>query len=140
VHESVRDAKHKYGSAENIIWFTVPDYRESWAQTRELSMAWQLRVGPSTTLHSGCCFTSPTRSGMPVTLSTVAEYKASSLTRVNGPIQCAAQAASDVCANWIAAAGPVVAATGMFRIEPCWVTRSKKKAIVRRLPAWAAFT
>lgn len=34
-HESVRDAKHKYGQGENVIWFTVPDSREGWAKAVE---------------------------------------------------------------------------------------------------------
>ena len=35
-HESVRDAKHKYGNAKNIMWFRVPDSREGWAKALEL--------------------------------------------------------------------------------------------------------
>lgn len=34
-HESVRDAKHKYGQGENVVWFTVPDSREGWAKALE---------------------------------------------------------------------------------------------------------
>jgi len=35
-HESVRDAKHKYGSGRDVMWFKVPDSREGWAKTIEL--------------------------------------------------------------------------------------------------------
>ena len=35
-HESLRDAKHKYGSGAKVTWFTVPDSREGWAQAVEL--------------------------------------------------------------------------------------------------------
>ena len=36
-HESVRDAKHKYGTnSSNVMWFTVPDSREGWAKALEL--------------------------------------------------------------------------------------------------------
>lgn len=35
-HESVRDARHKYGKGENIHWFEVPDSREGWAQAVEM--------------------------------------------------------------------------------------------------------
>jgi adenosylcobalamin-dependent ribonucleoside-triphosphate reductase len=34
-HESLRDAKHKYGSGENVIWFQVEDSREGWAKAVE---------------------------------------------------------------------------------------------------------
>lgn len=34
-HESVRDAKHKYGSGRDVIWFEVPDTREGWAKALE---------------------------------------------------------------------------------------------------------
>lgn len=34
--ESVRDAKHKYGTGSGIHWFEVPDTREGWAQAVEL--------------------------------------------------------------------------------------------------------
>lgn len=34
--ESVRDAKHKYGQGEGIIWFEVPDSREGWGQAVEM--------------------------------------------------------------------------------------------------------
>lgn len=42
-HESLRDAKHKYGKGENVHWFEVPDSREGWAQAIELmeTMAFQ---------------------------------------------------------------------------------------------------
>lgn len=42
-HESVRDARHKYGQGESVHWFEVPDSREGWAQAIELmeSMAFQ---------------------------------------------------------------------------------------------------
>jgi hypothetical protein len=35
-HESVRDAKHKYGSGRDVMWFKVPDTREGWAQAIEI--------------------------------------------------------------------------------------------------------
>jgi adenosylcobalamin-dependent ribonucleoside-triphosphate reductase len=35
-HESARDARHKYGDGDNVIWFRVPDSREGWAQAIEL--------------------------------------------------------------------------------------------------------
>ena len=34
-HESVRDAKHKYGQGNSVHWFDVPDSREGWAQAIE---------------------------------------------------------------------------------------------------------
>lgn len=34
-HESVRDAKHKYGQGQSVHWFDVPDSREGWAQAIE---------------------------------------------------------------------------------------------------------
>lgn len=34
-HESLRDARHKYGKGYNIHWFKVPDSREGWAQAIE---------------------------------------------------------------------------------------------------------
>lgn len=34
-HESVRDAKHKYGQGKSVHWFDVPDSREGWAQAIE---------------------------------------------------------------------------------------------------------
>lgn len=34
-HESVRDARHKYGSGESVHWFVVPDSREGWGQAIE---------------------------------------------------------------------------------------------------------
>lgn len=42
-HESVRDARHKYGDEETVHWFTVPDSREGWSQAVELieSMTFQ---------------------------------------------------------------------------------------------------
>lgn len=39
-HESVRDAKHKYGGdSKKVMWFTVPDSREGWAKALEM---WEL--------------------------------------------------------------------------------------------------
>jgi adenosylcobalamin-dependent ribonucleoside-triphosphate reductase len=35
-HESVRDAKHKYGSGRDVMWFKVPDSREGWAKAVEI--------------------------------------------------------------------------------------------------------
>lgn len=35
-HESVRDAKHKYGMGKNVLWLQVPDSREGWAKALEL--------------------------------------------------------------------------------------------------------
>lgn len=35
-HESVRDAKHKYGAGRDTLWFKVPDSREGWAQALEI--------------------------------------------------------------------------------------------------------
>lgn len=35
-HESVRDAKHKYGTGRDVMWFKVPDSREGWAKALEL--------------------------------------------------------------------------------------------------------
>lgn len=34
-HESVRDARHKYGKGESVHWFEVPDSREGWGQAIE---------------------------------------------------------------------------------------------------------
>jgi len=34
-HESLRDAKHKYGKGKDIMWFEVPDSREGWAKALE---------------------------------------------------------------------------------------------------------
>lgn len=34
--ESLRDAQHKYGHGENVIWFKVPDSREGWGQAIEM--------------------------------------------------------------------------------------------------------
>ena len=34
-HESVRDARHKYGQGENVVWFEVEDSREGWAKALE---------------------------------------------------------------------------------------------------------
>lgn len=34
--ESLRDAQHKYGKGQNVIWFEVPDSREGWGQAIEL--------------------------------------------------------------------------------------------------------
>lgn len=35
-HESVRDAKHKYGSGKDVLWFVVEDTREGWAKALEV--------------------------------------------------------------------------------------------------------
>lgn len=35
-HESVRDAKHKYGDGKDVMWFEVPDSREGWAKGLEI--------------------------------------------------------------------------------------------------------
>ena len=35
-HESVRDAKHKYGSGKDILWHSVEDSREGWAKALEI--------------------------------------------------------------------------------------------------------
>ena len=35
-HESLRDAKHKYGSSKDTLWFEVPDSREGWAKALEI--------------------------------------------------------------------------------------------------------
>jgi len=35
-HESVRDAKHKYGTGKNVRWHEVEDSREGWAKALEL--------------------------------------------------------------------------------------------------------
>lgn len=35
-HESVRDAKHKYGTGKNVMWHEVEDSREGWAKALEL--------------------------------------------------------------------------------------------------------
>lgn len=35
-HESVRDAVHKYGKGQDVMWFKVPDSREGWAKALEL--------------------------------------------------------------------------------------------------------
>lgn len=35
-HESVRDAKHKYGLGKNVMWHEVEDSREGWAKALEL--------------------------------------------------------------------------------------------------------
>jgi ribonucleoside-triphosphate reductase (formate) len=35
-HESLRDAKHKYGSGRDVMWFEVPDSREGWAKALEI--------------------------------------------------------------------------------------------------------
>lgn len=42
-HESVRDARHKYGQGSSVHWFKVPDSREGWAQAIEMmeTMAFQ---------------------------------------------------------------------------------------------------
>jgi ribonucleotide reductase alpha subunit len=35
-HESVRDAKHKYGNGKDILWHIVEDTREGWAKALEI--------------------------------------------------------------------------------------------------------
>ncbi len=35
-HESLRDARHKYGSGKDVMWYEVPDSREGWAKALEL--------------------------------------------------------------------------------------------------------
>jgi adenosylcobalamin-dependent ribonucleoside-triphosphate reductase len=35
-HESLRDAKHKYGNGKDVLWYTVPDSREGWAKALEI--------------------------------------------------------------------------------------------------------
>ena len=35
-HESVRDAKHKYGNGKDVMWHTVDDSREGWAKALEI--------------------------------------------------------------------------------------------------------
>lgn len=35
LHESVRDAKHKYGDNPDVIWYDVPDSREGWGASVE---------------------------------------------------------------------------------------------------------
>ena len=35
-HESVRDAKHKYGTGRDVMWFEVPDDREGWSKALEI--------------------------------------------------------------------------------------------------------
>ena len=35
-HESVREAKHKYGSGKDVLWFKIPDSREGWAKALEI--------------------------------------------------------------------------------------------------------
>jgi len=35
-HESVRDAKHKYGSGKDVLWHMVDDTREGWAKALEI--------------------------------------------------------------------------------------------------------
>jgi adenosylcobalamin-dependent ribonucleoside-triphosphate reductase len=35
-HESIRDAKHKYGTGRNVMWHEVEDSREGWAKALEL--------------------------------------------------------------------------------------------------------
>lgn len=35
-HESVRDAKHKYGNGKDVLWHTVEDTREGWAKALEI--------------------------------------------------------------------------------------------------------
>ena len=35
-HESVRDARHKYGSGRDVMWYKVPDSREGWAKALEI--------------------------------------------------------------------------------------------------------
>lgn len=35
-HESVRDAKHKYGNGKDVLWHMVEDTREGWAKALEI--------------------------------------------------------------------------------------------------------
>ena len=35
-HESVRDAKHKYGNGKDVLWHKVADTREGWAKALEI--------------------------------------------------------------------------------------------------------
>lgn len=35
-HESARDARHKYGSGRDVMWYEVPDNREGWATALEI--------------------------------------------------------------------------------------------------------
>lgn len=35
-HESVRDAKHKYGNGKDVLWHLVDDTREGWAKALEI--------------------------------------------------------------------------------------------------------
>ena len=35
-HESLRDARHKYGTGKDVMWYEVPDSREGWAKALEL--------------------------------------------------------------------------------------------------------
>ena len=35
-HESVRDARHKYGTGPDVMWYEIPDSREGWAKGLEL--------------------------------------------------------------------------------------------------------
>jgi adenosylcobalamin-dependent ribonucleoside-triphosphate reductase len=35
-HHSLREAKHRFGKSENVIWFDVPDNREGWAKAVEV--------------------------------------------------------------------------------------------------------
>lgn len=35
-HHSLREAKHRFGNNENVIWFEVPDSREGWAKAVEV--------------------------------------------------------------------------------------------------------
>jgi hypothetical protein len=35
-HESVRDAKHKYGAGKNVMWHKIGDSREDWSKALEL--------------------------------------------------------------------------------------------------------
>lgn len=36
IHESSRDARHKYGSGKDVLWHTVADSREGWAKALEI--------------------------------------------------------------------------------------------------------
>ena len=42
-HESVRDARHKYGEGPHVMWYEVPDSREGWAKALEIweNSAWE---------------------------------------------------------------------------------------------------
>jgi adenosylcobalamin-dependent ribonucleoside-triphosphate reductase len=47
-HESRRDAEHKFGKGQNVVWFEVPDSREGWAKALEV-----LEVMAFEKIHAG---------------------------------------------------------------------------------------